>query len=401
MSEEKGREPHPIPMSLYVSAGRNHWEREQAIEYSTAKFLHRGKRRLRDKTFKAIENFEKSNWAILGLQPALAPRKSQTSGTGAGRMTISGDTSKGENVKASEPENPNRLVKRPATPLEMYDYGAINLRSISTDAINPHIRKEIRCTESFCSAPFGGYPVTMQEPIFMKPRNPGQPTVPYEGLVDAPPLKQCLSMSSLVGKLYQPSGVRCTRAHNRRAEAYLTGLANATMEEQLEEQKSWDGRHGFGWHDRCRDHLQWLDKNGRKDAAAWLREPSETWTDPQHLTFCVLNAMYAFIKARRMRARDLFKVLDENGSGVLEPNEFLAGLQRVRVDMSETLTLPDLVTVFRTVDDNFDGSIGLLELEKAMARIGRLRASMDMSTTGFSWMSSNSTRSTRRSATRG
>lgn len=399
MAEENAREPHPIPMSLYVSAGRNHWERDKAVENSTSKFLRSGKLRLRDKTFKSIDNFEQSNWAKLGLQPNFFAVQSQS--TKRGRTSIPGDTSKSDSTKGSGPDNPNRLVRRPATPLEMYDYGAINLNSISTDAINPHIRKEIRGSESYCSAPFGGYPVTMQEPIFMNPRKPTQPSVPYDGLVDAPPLKTCLSMSSLVGKLCQPSGVRCTRAHNRRAEAYLTGLAMSTMDEQLEDQKSWDGRHGFGWHDRCKNHLQWLDKNGRKDECVWLRAPSETWTDSQQLTFRVLNAMYTYLKARRIRTRDLFKVMDFNDSGVLEPKEFLTAIQRVRVETCDALTLPELITVFRTVDENFDGSISLLELEKAMARIGRARSSLDLSSTQYSWMSSHSAKTVRKSVTRG
>lgn len=383
-------EPLPIPMTLYVSAGRNHWERENAVEHSTAKYLKAGKRRLRDKTFKAIDKFEQSNWAMLGIPPDSAAQQSQVKST------------KAENAaKRHEPENPNRLVRRPATPLEVYDYGQINLLPISKDAINPHVRKEIRCSESFCNAPFGGYPPTMQEPIFMKPRKTSQPTVPYEGLVDAPPLKQCLSMSSLVGRPYQPSGVRCTRAYNRRAQAYLTGMANAKMDEQLENQKAWDGRHGFGWHDRSKDHLQWLDKNGRQDECQWLRQPSETWTDSQSLTFRVLNGLLTHLKVHRVRVRDLFKIMDTNNSSVLEPKEFLAGLRKIRMDQSDMLTLPELITIFRTVDENFDGSISLKELEKTMSRIGRFRATTSPSSTGYSWMSGSSSKATQRSATRG
>jgi hypothetical protein len=210
-------------------------------------------------------------------------------------------------------------------------------------------------------------------------------------------------MNSLFGKMYQPSGVRCTRAHNRRAEAYLTGMANATMDEQLESQKAWDGRHGYGWHDRSKDHLEWLDKNGRKFQGQWLWQPSETWTEEQSLTFRVLNAMYDYLQARMIRTRDLFKLMDKDHSGVLEPREFLAGIKRLRVEKSDKLTLPQLITVFRTVDDSFDGTISLTELEKAMARIGRIRVTMPIpSSTGSSWRSSISSRtSMRRSVTRG
>merc|ERR1719235_2040929 len=112
--------------------------------------------------------------------------------------------------------------------------------------------------------------------------------------------------------------------------------------------------------------------------------------------------MYNHLKVRRIRTRDFFKMLDSNQSGVLEPKEFLGGLQRLRLEGSDALTVPQLTTIFRTIDENFDGSISLLELERSMGRIARIyRANMSPSSTGHSWMSmsSSTAKSMRRSMT--
>lgn len=363
-----------MAMSPYVAAGRTFRERDTKIDKYTTHYHLAGEQQTKEHAFNAINRFENAN--------NLVPPQTPASRGGFAAQTMH-PNSRGYAIdvkpknEATSVKPSVKFVRKPCTPLEMYDYGRVNVRSLSVNSINPDMKKEridVRASDSLCNAPLGGLPPSIQEPIFMRPRRPSNPTTPFEGIVELPPLKRALSYQSLVGKQYLPKQVRSTRFHDRRAEAYQQGLANEFMEEQLEEQRSWDGRHGFGWKDRCRDHLGWLETNGLQDDSSWLDEPRSTWTEMHHLTYRILSALHEYLKDRRIRCRELFKALDTDMTGALEPEEFLEGMRKMRIAGCDRLPLVDFIEVLKAVDTNFDGSVSLLELDRVMSRIARVRA---------------------------
>eukprot|EP00746_Dinoflagellata_sp_MGD_P004164 gnl/MRDRNA2_/MRDRNA2_108046_c0_seq1.p1 gnl/MRDRNA2_/MRDRNA2_108046_c0~~gnl/MRDRNA2_/MRDRNA2_108046_c0_seq1.p1 ORF type:complete len:390 (+),score=60.15 gnl/MRDRNA2_/MRDRNA2_108046_c0_seq1:125-1294(+) len=366
-------EVHPVAMSPYVAAGRSFREREAKIDKVTAQYHSLGGQQIRQHTLSAIDRFENVNNLVPAKTPP-SPKRGSAQPLHHNRE-ISLPTLHHEPKAPAKSMLSTKFVRKPCTPVEMYDYGGVNVRSLSVNSINPHVRKEIRSIDSFCSAPLGGLPLSIQEPIFMKPRRPSNPTLPFEGVVELPPLKRAVSYQALLGKPTCATQVRSTRFQNCRAEAYQQGLANEFMEEQLEEQRSWDGRHGFGWKDqKWRDHLGWLSTHGRQDESSWMDQPSNTWTAQQQKVYKVLSAVHEHLKERRIRVRELFKALDSDMTGALEPEELLAGLRKMRIAGCDRLPMSDFIEVLKAVDTNFDGSLSLPELDRAMCRIARLRA---------------------------
>lgn len=377
LKQFKPKEMPPAAISPLVAAGRSFREREVKVDKHTVQYHSLASQRVREHALAAISRFESAN-GLLPVQTPPDPKRGATQTMHPNQNSFLLQMKPNEPTRVmSKPLLSTKFVRKPCTPVEMYDYGGINLRSLSVNSINPHVRKEIRSTESYCTAPLGGLPYSIQEPIFMQPRGPTNPTTPFEGVVELPPLKRSLSYQSLVGKLYLSPKTRSTRFHNCRAEAIQQGLANEFMEDQLEDQRSWDGQHGFGWKARkWRDHLEWLEENGRnEDTSSWLdHQPPTTWTHEQQQVYKILSALHEFLKERRIRVRELFKKLDTDMTGALEPQELLDGLRKMRIAGCDRLPLKDFIEVLKAVDTNFDGSVSLPELDRAMSRIARVRA---------------------------
>lgn len=283
-----------------------------------------------------------------------------------------------ETLKLPKPETPRkRLVQKPPSPLGIYDYGKMSLRSVSLDALQPHHRhqidKSLQTHPHFAAAPFGGYPYTMQETILMQPQLHAR--TPFEGVLDTAPLTRSFSQASLMDKLVPAKIplVRSTRGADLRSRAHASALTKATMEQQLDDQVSWSGQRGYTWKERFDDYVSWLDEHGRKDDSAWLvAEPSE-WTEDQRVTFTVLSEMHDVLLSRRMRVQNMFRFIEGNNNGTLEPMVFLKGLQRLGVPRAQTLTREELAHMIRSIDADFDGTISCSEISKAMQRVATIR----------------------------
>mmetsp|Transcript_117213 Transcript_117213/g.250474 ORF Transcript_117213/g.250474 Transcript_117213/m.250474 type:complete len:400 (-) Transcript_117213:126-1325(-) len=386
--------------SAYEQAGKTFRERDRRILQDTDHHRKEGHRRTQRKALEAIDRFEtekpqlklydrptltQTAWTSMNYDASRNRRRSlMPSGTGTStgrresKVTMAAPPTPPVEVGGAEQRAALKLSFRPPSPLGVYDYGKLSTRSVSLLAAQRHPQRGVPTGggargETTPSAPLGGYPWSMQEPILMQPRSPSQPSIPLDGVIDLPPLKRSLSYQSLVGKLFVKPPVRSTRGQTIRAEALANGFANQAMNQQLDDQASWDGQHGYGWKDRTDEHMQWLDQNGRETAMAWLKAPKETWSQPQDRAYRLLEMLYEDLLRRRWRVKDMFKFFDADHGGTFEPQSFLAGLCRMNIPGADQLTPHDLVVMFRSLNWNFNGSISLAEAQEVMARIGRAR----------------------------
>mmetsp|Transcript_89370 Transcript_89370/g.239484 ORF Transcript_89370/g.239484 Transcript_89370/m.239484 type:complete len:121 (-) Transcript_89370:89-451(-) len=97
----------------------------------------------------------------------------------------------------------------------------------------------------------------------------------------------------------------------------------------------------------------------------------EEMTPKERMTFDVLVALNQEMHRRLIRVKEVFQALDTDCSGTIDPNELLSGLATYNCNVYEgrELTLLDMVHLMETVDDNFDGTLSLKELNDIMTRV--------------------------------
>lgn len=376
--------------SLYTQAGRTFRERDLSVGKSTAAY-HAAKRQ--QGISHALENLDQYEMQH-GLIEQMATTATKT-GWFKAQVGASGSTSlqrprrgrpsqpvepikvqvpKPQRIKP--PEASPKMVQKPPSPLGMYDYGKMSLRSLSTDTLQPHLRNTRGpfAHSSFAVAPFGGYPATMQEPIMMQPEL--QPRKPYEGVVDTAPLTRAFSEAALMEKLVPPPQplVRSTRGHDLRSRAHASALTKATMEQQLDDQVSWSGQHGYSFKMTCEEYVRWLDEHGRSDDSAWLRAPRDSWTEGNFISYGVLSELHDMLIRRNMTIRGMYKIIDREETGNLEPWLFEDGLKRMGVRRAKNLTKEELAQLIRSIDTDFDGKVSKVEVEIVLKRVAKLQA---------------------------
>eukprot|EP00930_Biecheleria_cincta_P020836 TRINITY_DN15580_c0_g1_i1.p1 TRINITY_DN15580_c0_g1~~TRINITY_DN15580_c0_g1_i1.p1 ORF type:complete len:392 (-),score=68.48 TRINITY_DN15580_c0_g1_i1:115-1290(-) len=376
--------------SLYTQAGKTFRERDLSVGKSTAAY-HAAKRQ--QGICHALENLDQCEMQH-GLIEQMATTATKTGWWNAQMASTSStkwrrprrgrpvqpvkpvklQVPKPERIKP--PEASPKMVQRPPSPLGLYDYGKMSLRSVSTDRLQPHLRNTRGpfANSSFAVAPFGGYPSTMQEPIMMQPEL--QPKKPYEGVVDTAPLTRAFSEAALMERLVPPPLplVRSTRDQDLRSRAHASALTKATMEQQLDDQVSWSGQHGYSFKMTCDEYVRWLDEHGRCDDSAWLRAPRDSWTEGNFISYGVLSELHDVLIRRNMTIHGMFMFKDREETGNLEPWLFEDGLKRLGVRRAKNLSKEELAQLIRSVDTDSDGKISKTEVEVVLKRVANLQA---------------------------
>lgn len=372
--------------SLYTQAGKTFRERDLSIGKHTAAY-HAAKRQ--QNISDALENMDEYELQH-GLLEQMATTATKTGWFDAQmassmrrprrlRVPQTLDSQKLQIPRPQRkkpPEASPKMVQRPPSPLGMYDYGKMSLRSVSTDTLQPHLRNTRAnfASSSFAVAPFGGYPATMQEPIMMRPELHAK--TPYEGVVDTAPLTRAYSEAALMQKLVPPPLplVRSTRGHDLRSRAHASALTKATMEQQLDDQVSWSGQHGYSFKMTCTEYVRWLDEHGRSDHSAWLRAPRDTWSEGSFISYGLLSELHDVLIRRNMTVRGMFKFIDREETGILEPWLLEDGLKRIGVKRAKNLSKEQLAHLIRSIDTDFDGKVSKTEMETVLKRVAKLQA---------------------------
>eukprot|EP00931_Biecheleriopsis_adriatica_P115493 TRINITY_DN91284_c0_g1_i1.p1 TRINITY_DN91284_c0_g1~~TRINITY_DN91284_c0_g1_i1.p1 ORF type:complete len:504 (+),score=80.71 TRINITY_DN91284_c0_g1_i1:46-1512(+) len=292
-----------------------------------------------------------------------------------------------------------RHRQRPPSPLHIYDYGGLTVRPRSrlhqmTKSLGEQGRPKHR--QDSCGHYFPGpdcrqgpYGMSLLDPIHMPPRHwdqdrptpdrfAGDPAdlrpVTAEGR-DRPKSQGCpLSPdSSMLQKQ-----VKFCRGQQTRDRAIADSLGKRRDEHFLEfwrfEQGVYDGR----WRDPMLDsmgmHLKQDDPPSKQHSAwaAWRAKQDDD--QPLDLSSRLLQSLAEALREHRAKLCHLFGYVNRGVPGILEPSEFLEGLQRLRILEPGELTELDLIEVMRNIDPNFDGRVNYQALNKAIVSYKNLIA---------------------------
>ncbi|CAJ1390300.1 unnamed protein product [Effrenium voratum] len=341
------------------------------------------------------------------LAAAMADNSSETSSMKSGATTVLRNN-RSESCLPSRTYLDNTEVlhaQRPPSPLHYHDYGHISVRPRSKQQqlrnkaggpCRPHYRQD------FCGVYFPGpdgkqgpYGVSMVEPILMPPRcwdQVKQPPDRYSRDVaemrprtaegrDRPLLKSPAEEMLTQHEQAKPKpSVRTTRAHRamvqRRKEAARKKDQEAFIESVRFEQGQYEGRFS---NPLVKDSglpnekmIAAVDNIGAEPAAdeydgprvAWdAKEPWESLGLAKH----IFLGLHDVMRERRANLKHLFKYVNQGVPGILEPSDFLEGLQRLGILERGEVSAQQMADLMHDTDPNFDGRVALSHIYKCVA----------------------------------
>lgn len=348
------------------------------MEQDTNEFHAQHKERQRQATYDHIDSFE-------GRFPEIFPKSKKALKVEKKNDPVAKDA---EKIDQEAGNGKMLIVKKPLTPLRMYDYGAITLKPISTLSINPHLRDGVTATETFCSSPFGGLPPTVIEPHLLRPRLPTEAFFPKVSIVDVPPLKRHFSFDTLLDRRLGPwenlqKNVRPNRAQTMRHNSRALMNAQIEFDDQMQEQFRWDGKHGYGWKDRTTDHTEWLRKFARvDDQKEWLTKINRSsWTADQARIFQIVDVLFEATQRRKCSSRVVFGAFDKDNNQTVDPHEFIEGMKNLglaNVPGKIQMSRDDILILMQCLDSNYDGTLSFEELDSIMLAVGVARKQIEI-----------------------
>jgi hypothetical protein len=162
--------------------------------------------------------------------------------------------------------------------------------------------------------------------------------------------------------------VRTTKAHSRRAQ-----LSNQTQdkhrEEKLLEQVRFEcGMFEGNWRDPTWDQKGQMPEEAPEERhSEWLGLHKGDMNSTQQLGAYILNGLQNYLRVGRAKITSLFWAENKGHPGVLEPDEFLAGLVRLGVVEEDQVSVSDVVEAMAIIDPNFDGRVNLPIIARAIA----------------------------------
>lgn len=285
---------------------------------------------------------------------------------------------------AQGPELDARYDQRPPSPLGLYDYGSISTRPRSVLAqrsreAGESMRSMHRQSTPGFYAPgldfrHGPYGFSMLDPIHM-PSRTGQPARPGRDPGDVrPATTEGRSHRHMRSRTCGPvisDGVKSAGLHDKRA-ARVFGAIDRVNEESSLEQARFE--HGV-FEGRWRDPL--LEPSTASSALAPPQHPrcnflshedaGENGSRAQQVASKILFGIEGALRQNRSTLGSIFRGVNKGTVGVLEPQEFLEGLEKSGAVKKGTLTDADVVAAMATIDPHFDGRVNFTTLERAVA----------------------------------
>eukprot|EP00434_Breviolum_minutum_P017468 symbB.v1.2.015417.t1/scaffold1150.1/size135223/7 len=297
---------------------------------------------------------------------------------------------------------------RPPSPLHLHDYGQISVRPRSQQQqvrnkagqkARPAYRQEFLGVyfpgPEFKQGPYGS---SVQDPILMPPmhwvkcQRHTSPPDRYKDAADIRPrtaegrdrpLKETVAETVLVrhedAKSKTP--VRSTRSQGiilkSRKDAIRKRDQEAFIEQVRFEQGQFEGRFAnplqknSGWPNE--DMISEVREIG--EAAARTQGPRLAWNtqaSPGSFTGLTSLAKHIFLSLhsvmckRRANLKHLFKYVNHGIPGILEPHEFLEGLQRLGIVERGQCSAQEMADLMHDWDPNFDGRVTLSEVNKCV-----------------------------------
>ncbi|CAK9117850.1 unnamed protein product [Durusdinium trenchii] len=295
---------------------------------------------------------------------------------------------------------------RPPSPLHLYDYGSITVRPRSQqqqvrnrggEASRPAYRQE------FCGVYFPGpeckqgpYGTSMVDPILMPPRSwvkSQHPPDRYRDTADLRPrtaegrdrpMKATCAETVLAQheeSKPKEAFIRSTRAQETiikcRKDAARKKNQEAFIEHVRFEQGQFDGRFAnplsknSGWTNE--EMANEMKKIGEEPLSSL---PRMAW-DPQSVAEAsfgglttlakhIFLSLHSVMRKRRATLKHLFKYVNHGVPGILEPAEFLEGLQRLGIVERGECSPQQMADLMQDLDPNFDGRVILSEVHRCV-----------------------------------
>lgn len=281
-------------------------------------------------------------------------------------------------------------MMRPPSPLTYYDYGHLSVRPRSTFAqqkqrVGESTRSKARQTHQGFYFPGpqykqGPYGFSMLDPCLLAPRpwetRKGQPPAREE---NAPGDVRPLSVEDLghrrnrVAHPVTSDTVRPTRAHSERALMAFKTVDKEREERLLEHVRFEKGMYEGKWRDPLLERHPETGKQGHlpeenpEEKHDWLGGDHQEMDSKQQLGSRILFGLQRSVRECRGKMTNLFKTENKSGpAGVLEPQEFLAGLVRLGVVEDGEISVEDVIHAMTTIDPNFDGHVNVPTIARAV-----------------------------------
>lgn len=268
-------------------------------------------------------------------------------------------------------------VKRPPSPLAIYDYGAISTRPRSMVAQRSRpsgepLRPKHRQNTGgfyFPGTDFkrGPYGFSLLDPILMPPRSWSLSRAPPERWpgdagdirprgAEGPVLRAPASPS-------MPDCIRPSRAQEERSRVVAATLdrncEDAVIEQAIFERGVFDGQ----WQD---PQLR-LGTFGLQEAVSPERLRVERGRHAEHLASRILSGLESALGEYKGKISHLLRAENQGTPGVLEPSEFLRGLARLGIIREGECGIEGIVDVMVLLDPTFDGRVYFQSLAKAIS----------------------------------
>lgn len=168
-----------------------------------------------------------------------------------------------------------------------------------------------------------------------------------------------------------PKGVRMTAGHAKRCKRSQATLKAQAANEKFEDMQFQNGVFGGCWRDPTLDG-PWPDED-EPDALEWLTDPPHKLSLIRRKAARILFGLERLMTSTRNRVTDIFKSFDEDASGFLEPDEFYAGLIKLKVIAHDEMTEGEVLQVLKVIDSNFDGFVAMQELVKVLDTVKNVK----------------------------
>lgn len=389
-------------------------ERERRAVRSTNKRVQLQRKRTADQTHEAIDRFEE----VLKAEKERANRdiddlpleaeagtygstfRSSTYGQASRWANDSGSDDEGHTgtrgsdrlershsepqVRNTGPIDNDPCHMRPPSPLGIYNYGCLSVRPRSTFAqhkqrMGESTRAKYRQTSPgfyFPGPQFkqGPYGFSMLDPCLIAPRawptTTGVPPVrQVDDASDVRPLSthDMATKRNLAEAPHLSDCVRTTKAHSERALIAFRNVDKNREEKLLEQVRFEKGMYEGRWRDPMLETKGQLPEECPEEKHDWLDGDTEEMHSTQQLGARILFGLQSCLRTTRGKITNLFQAENRQGpAGVLEPQEFLAGLVRLGVVEDGELSVHDIVHAMGTIDPNFDGRVNLPVIARAV-----------------------------------
>mmetsp|Transcript_56476 Transcript_56476/g.157416 ORF Transcript_56476/g.157416 Transcript_56476/m.157416 type:complete len:433 (-) Transcript_56476:209-1507(-) len=366
---------------MFLNSG-SHRQRSRVCDIASKQLSERRRWATAERTMQALKQFEEKleeqEQLELGADAESSIRLRSTAGDRTGQRPSSGqsDLDTARKHSRSEPSLAQGSLedqsdsRRPPSPLGLHDYGCITLKPKSMFGQNR------ASPGSHTKGGASGFRIVDPALLPISPTNRRQ-----GGSGDMRPstTDEIGRRRSHPSRAHSASGVRTTSGHSQRTKR-LHNLPDRQHEEAVLEEVCFD--HGV-FDGTLRSPLFDIGEIHERpeEEFEWLAKPAEEMTAEQQSVTSLLLRLDAAVQKSRGRLAQLFVDQNKGHPGILEPEEFSAGLKNLGLaeEDGDTWTPARVSKAMVVLDPAFNGRVSLPMLARAVtcARSARMLKAQD------------------------